>query len=135
MLQVGILIEWQFVVGIRLSFFITEIECDKKKSYSVKKLVWYEIPTLAPSQSTRDQICKVTVRPILQKKPGFILLKLTTHRGAVLQQGEVSKTWFFRWPGAEEAGSSKNQFFPSLLATQCASEWRSGNLNARVNAT
>ncbi len=31
--------------------------------------------------------------------------------------GAVYKTWFFRRPGAERAGSSKNQFFPSLSST------------------
>ncbi len=35
--------------------------------------------------------------------------------GAVLEQGAVYRTWFFKRPGAEGADSSKDQFFPSLM--------------------
>ncbi len=67
--------------------------------------------------STRDQIGKVVVTPTptLQKKTGFHLLELRRYRGAVLEPGGVYKTWFFKRPGAERIGSSKNQFFPSLI--------------------
>ncbi len=41
-------------------------------------------------------------------------LELTRYRGAVLEQGAFYKIWFFRRPGAERAGSSKNQFFKTL---------------------
>ncbi len=53
-------------------------------------------------------IGKVVVTLILRNKSCFHLLELTRYRGAVLEQEEVYKTWFFKRPGAERAGSSKN---------------------------
>ncbi len=35
----------------------------------------------------------------IAKQNRFLLLKLTTYRGAVLEQGAVYKTWFFKRPG------------------------------------
>ncbi len=59
--------------------------------------------------------CGPTLKPTLQNKTGFLLLQLTTYWGAVY------KTWVFRRPGTERAGSSKNQFFPPLKLTTLAS--------------
>ncbi len=75
-------------------------------------------PLLPPSQSARDQTVKVVATPILKNKTGFRLLELTRYRGAVLEQGAVYKTWFFKRSGAERVGSSKNQFFPSLVVNE-----------------
>ncbi len=60
-----------------------------------------------PSQfmEARDQIGKVVVTPVLQNKTRFYLLELTRYRGAVLEQGAVYKTWFFKRPRTETAGS------------------------------
>ncbi len=42
------------------------------------------------------------------------MLEQIRYRGAVPELGAV-ETWFFKRPGAERAGSSKNQFFPLLI--------------------
>ncbi len=101
-----------------LPFLLAEIECDKKKSYSVKKIA-FDIRSspctfIEHQRQDTQNCCKTNTA----KQNCSLLLELTTYRGAVLEQRAVYKTWFFRRPGAERAGSSKNQFFPTLLAKE-----------------
>ncbi len=95
---------------------LAEIECDKKKSYSVKNKYLIRDP-YSPTFTECQRPDKVIVTPILQNKTGFHLLELLGYRRAVVDQGAVYKIWFFKRPGAERAGSSKKPFFPSLRPT------------------